>query len=70
MTSDLTKISFNATRKTVNALEAAAETDGFSRTDVLNRAVQVYEMVTKELAQGSELMLSRPDGSLIRVKIL
>jgi hypothetical protein len=43
---DLTKVSFNANSKSMTALETAADNAGLNRTDTLNRAVQIYAMVT------------------------
>ena len=41
--SDLVKVTVNLTRAAFDALEASAEQEGLSRTDVINRAVLAYE---------------------------
>jgi hypothetical protein len=38
----LTKVSFNALPRTVTAMDLAADAAGLSRTDTLNRAIQLY----------------------------
>lgn len=52
----LTKISFNATARTVAAMDYAAERHGISATDVLNRAMQLYAgLVAAGTRQSIEL---------------
>ena len=40
-----TKVSFNACDRAVTAMELAAEATGLSRTDTLNRAIQLYATI-------------------------
>jgi hypothetical protein len=44
---ELTKVSFNAIPRAVTAMELAATNAGLSRTDTLNRAIQLYAAVTR-----------------------
>ena len=44
---DFTEISFNAVPRAITAMELAAENAGLSRTDTLNRAIQLYAAITR-----------------------
>jgi len=52
------------------ALAAINQREGLSKTDAVNRAIQLYDLVRREEADGAVLTLLRPDGSLDRIKIL
>ncbi len=41
-----TKVGFDATPRTVTALESTADRIGLSKTDTANRAIQLYAAVT------------------------
>ncbi len=41
-----------------------------SETDVVNRAISLYEFLDEELDSGTELMLRRRDGSTYLVELL
>lgn len=56
---DLTKVSFNASPNAMTALNTAADHANLSRTDTLNRAVQVYAGLTRlSLWQAFRLLLA------------
>lgn len=57
MSGELTKMTVNLAPNAVAALEAAAETEGLTRTDVVNRALQFWAMVVDEHAKGTEIHL-------------
>lgn len=60
---DLTKLTVHLVPRSVEALGAAAEATGDTRTDTVNRALQAYaEMV----AHPGEFFCFRPDGTLVR----
>jgi hypothetical protein len=46
VSTDLTKLTVNLIPAAVDALTAAAERCGHSRTDTVNRALQLYDVVT------------------------
>jgi len=50
------------------ALETTAALTGLSRTDVINRALQLYAFAEFERATGTEILLRR-DGETSRLKI-
>ncbi len=52
------------------ALERLVRRTGLSKTDVLNRAVQIYDLVEEGKERGAELALRHSDGSFERVRIL
>lgn len=59
----ITLISVNFTARSIEALEAAAEQCGDSRTDTINRAVQLYATVIKCHDEGDGwATLSIPDA--------
>lgn len=66
----LTKVSVNFVPRAVDALNAAAERNRDTRTDTLNRAIQVYDVVTREIADGGQLMIKRPDGTIYAVRLI
>jgi hypothetical protein len=41
-----------------------------SKTDVVNRAISLYEFLDQELGSGTELLLRRRDGSTYLVELL
>ncbi|WP_411080626.1 hypothetical protein [Streptomyces sp. cmx-18-6] len=51
----------------VNKLTAAT---GLSKTDVINRAVQVYAFIEERLHGGSDLLLRNQDGETEHVHIV
>ncbi|GCD37997.1 hypothetical protein OEIGOIKO_05807 [Streptomyces chrestomyceticus JCM 4735] len=51
----------------VNRLTAAT---GLSKTDVINRAVQVYGFIEDRIRDGDEVLLRNRDGEIERVHIV
>ncbi|MFI8351439.1 hypothetical protein [Streptomyces sp. NPDC085596] len=43
---------------------------GLSKTDVINRAVQVYAFLAQQMADGKEILLRDEEGNLERVHIV
>jgi hypothetical protein len=50
-------------------LQASHDRTGLSKTDIVNRAITLYEFVDAELRSGAELIVRR-DGSDLLVKLL
>jgi hypothetical protein len=46
-----------------------ATATGVSKTDVVNRAIQLYAFVTEQQAAGSDLLLRTPEGEVERVRL-
>lgn len=51
-------------------LDELVERTGTKQNDVVNRAVQVYAFIERELAQGKKLILGSPDGTTETVNII
>lgn len=45
----------------VKALENAAAQNGHSKTDTVNRAIQLYDFITLELMTGAKILVQRKD---------
>ncbi|MBD0707111.1 MULTISPECIES: hypothetical protein [unclassified Streptomyces] len=54
----------------VQSIQALTELSGLSKTDVINRAVQIYAFLAGEMADGRQVLLRNEDGSLERVHIV
>ncbi|WP_241518617.1 hypothetical protein [Streptomyces sp. CB03238] len=54
----------------VQAIQALTELSGVSKSDAINRAVQVYAFLAREMADGRQVLLRNEDGSLERVHIV
>jgi hypothetical protein len=63
-----TTITVTLIPQAAEALETAAGLTGLSRTDVINRALQLYAFAESERATGAEILLRR-DGSVKRLEI-
>ncbi len=56
---ELTTLTVNLIPDAMTALGDAAARDGNTRTDTVNRALQMYEFITNQMADGWELALHR-----------
>lgn len=56
--------------KAATDLATACERTSLTGTDVVNRAVSLYNFIDQELYSGAELLLRRPDGSTHRLGLL
>ena len=67
----LTRVTANFTPRAMAALERVATETGDSKTDVLNRAVMVYQTFLELTEQGNgSLQVLYPDGSRERLRFL
>jgi hypothetical protein len=61
----LERVTFNLTPRTQAALERVTDTTGDSKTDILNRAVQIYDYLEEAWRHGGHVYVQRdPDGQL------
>ncbi len=68
-TENLTKLTVNVTTKSMAALEASAERLGLSRTDTINRALQMQEtLLTAD--RGDHLVFVNPNSPDLAVQVL
>jgi len=68
--SELTRITVNLTEKSTRALDWLSDDTSLNRTDIVNRALQLYRYVQEATNTGAELHIKRPDGRLELIKIL
>ncbi len=67
----LERITVNLVTRAWRALQLAAELTGDSKTDIINRAIQVYAYVTEIEANGGAVYVRESEGSeLQRLKML
>jgi hypothetical protein len=67
----LVRVTVNLTPKSADSLEAISGTTGLSKTDVINRALQVYKVVEELLDRGGgSILIKHPNGELERVYIV
>jgi hypothetical protein len=67
----LTRLSVNITPRSVAALEQAAAQTGHSKTDCVNRALQVYKVILDLMEEGGgRLNLTDRDGKQERLYII
>lgn len=67
----LTKLTVNLTPRAVAAMASAAERTGDSKTDTINRALIVYDVVLDLMEQGGgKFSIERRDGVRETVRIL
>jgi hypothetical protein len=66
----LTRTTANLIPRAAAALDAAAAREGISRTDIINRAVVVYDVIAGHLHAGDKLFVEHPDGTTERMLLL
>lgn len=66
-----TKMTLNLIPAAVDALSHEADISKLSRTDIMNRAIQLYSMLMDEQRIGKQIHLLEPDTrKLFRVTVL
>lgn len=69
--SDLTRITVNLTRRSVDALEQVSESTQATQTATVNRALLVYDIVLKLMERGGgRIKVEHADGTRETVTIL
>jgi len=63
------RITVGLIRKTSDDLDKLTESTGLSKTDLVNRAVQLYAFVDEEVRSGGTVAVQRGDD-LYRVKLI
>jgi hypothetical protein len=67
----LERITVNLTPRSSSALELAVELSGDTKTDTINRAIQIYAYLEKVLRDGGSVHVREEDGAeLERLKIV
>ena len=57
-------------RKAATDLTKSCERSRLSPTDIVNRAISLYEFLDEERAAGTEILLRRSDGSTVSVQLM
>jgi hypothetical protein len=60
----------NLINKAVEALDSAVVVTQLSKTDTVNRALQVYAFMIEEQEKGGQLLVREPDGTLSRIRMI
>jgi hypothetical protein len=69
--SGLTRVTVNLNRHAVQALEVVSEATGYSKTDTINRALQVYAIIQEIMEKnGGSLHIKHDNGELERIHIV
>lgn len=67
----LVRVTVNLTNRSYGDLQKITEETGLSKTDVINRAVQIYALVEELLTEGNgRLTVVNPQGQLEKIYIL
>ena len=67
----LTRVTVNLNRQALSALESVSDATGYSKTDTINRALQVYAIVQELMEKnGGVLQVKHNDGELERIHIV
>lgn len=64
------RITVGLVSRAATDLEKTHERTRLTRTDIVNRAISLYEFLDAEMESGSELTLCRQDGTRQLVKLL
>lgn len=69
---DLTRTTVNLIRRSVDALDELHASLDLSKTDIINRSIQVYRFLQELMDEngGSSIVVVRKDGSVERIHIL
>jgi hypothetical protein len=66
----LERVTVNLTSRASSALQLAAELTGDTKTDILNRALQVYAYLEQVVSKGGSVHVRESDdGELEKLKI-
>jgi hypothetical protein len=67
----LVRVTVNLTSKSATSLNILSMTTGLSRTDIMNRALQTYELAEELLDRGGgSIVVRHADGELERIFLL
>ena len=67
---DCERITVTLVPKAAGGLERLRERTHLSKTDLVNRAVTLYEFVEEQIAGGSAVLIRTPDGTVSEVRFL
>ena len=64
------RITVSLIAKASDELRNLQDRTGLSKTDIVNRAISLYEFVEAAVAAGDELVIMHGNGELHRIKLL
>ncbi|MEU3574099.1 hypothetical protein AB0E96_37680 [Kitasatospora sp. NPDC036755] len=64
------RLSVTLISSAVQAIARLMNIYGLSKTDAINRSVQVYAFLAEEMASGKEVLLRDAEGNVERVRIV
>jgi hypothetical protein len=67
---ELTRMTVNLMPKAADALNAVSQRERESKTDAVNRALQLYDFISRQAAAGTRILLEAPDGQQRAVEFL
>jgi hypothetical protein len=67
---ELTRLTVNLLPKADAALQSAATREGMSRTDVVNRALQLYDFAGQIGDEGGQLLVRNRAGELTLLRLM
>lgn len=69
MDRELVRITFNLSTRSSKALDSIMETTHDTKTEILNKALQVYALIEKAQSQGGEITIKDdPASSPVRIR--
>ncbi|MFI5906296.1 hypothetical protein [Dactylosporangium sp. NPDC051541] len=67
----LTRVTVNLNRQAMKALEQISSSEHYSKTDTINRALQIYAIVQEVMDRNDGMLrVQRADGSIERIHIV
>ena len=70
MSTDLQRVTVNLIPKSSASLDRLAERTTMSKTDVINRALQLYDFIDGETAAGGQILVRSADGTAEVLRII
>jgi hypothetical protein len=69
-TTSLDRITVNLVPQAQEALSRVMSLTGYSKTDAVNRSVQLYSFVEGVLKSGDQVLIRKPDGTTELVHLI
>lgn len=67
---DLIRLTVNLVPRAHAAMLLAAQITGYSRTDTVNRALQLYAFAENEMSRGGEILIRSKNGETQLIKFM
>lgn len=70
MPDGLQRVTVNLVSKSAASLDRLSVSTGLSKTDVINRALQVYDFIDSETEAGKQILVRAADGTVEVLRLL